>query len=206
MDPIVLVRADDPDKKPLLYACGKCGQINSPYIYACKDDLAHQTARQAAIDCYTCRTHNTCQHCGKECEKHWLACDDCRRKKRFEDSKEVPLSGIEECFGFNSGEFYRCPEDAADDGEDWVYASKFRLFQIDGERLDESILDDHHEDASTSDLVGHRELWDAIETFNKAQNSGSYDEDRSRRARVAHLRDPEEPSRAQSEDARKKGE
>jgi hypothetical protein len=50
-------------------------------------------------------------------------------------------------------------------------------------------------------------LWDAIEAFNKAQTSGSYDEDRTRRARVAHLRDPEELSRAQSEDAsRKKGE
>jgi len=187
---IVLVRADDPTKKPMLYACGKCGQIQSPRIYACKDDVAHETARRAAEDCYNCKTHNNCQHCGKECEKHWLACDDCRRKKRFEDSKEVPLSSIDdECFGFDSGNFYHTPEDAAADGEDWVYASTFRRFSIDGERLEESILDDHHEDASTADFVGWDAFWNSIETFNKAQTSGSYDEDRSRRARVSHLRD-----------------
>lgn len=98
--PIVLVRFDDPDKKPLLYACGKCGQIHSPRIYACNDALAHETARRAAEDCYTCRTHNTCQHCGDQCEKGWLACDKCKRSKRFENSKEVPLDGVEECFGF----------------------------------------------------------------------------------------------------------
>lgn len=196
-DCIVLVRAGDPEKKALLYACIKCGSVHSPRIYACKDDLAHQTARQAAVDCYNCRTHNTCQHCGKECEKNWLACDDCRRKKRFEDSQEVPVSNIEECFGFDSGDFYRSPEDAADAGEDWVYASTFRHFTIDGERLEESILDDHHEDASHTDLVGYDALMNAVDAFNKAQTSGSYDEDRSRRARVSHLRD--QPQRGQRE-------
>ena len=198
---ITLVRADDPEKKPLLYACVKCGQINSPRIYACRDDLAHQAAKQAAIDCYNCRTHNTCQHCGKECNKGRLACDDCLRKKRFEDAKEIPVAEIDECFGFDSGEFYHSPEDAADDGEDWVYASTFRPFSIDGERLEESILDDHHEDASHTDLIDLEDLWNAVEKFNKAQTSGSYDEDRTRRARVAHLRDPEPKDSARLLDA-----
>lgn len=188
-DCLVLVRADEPEKKPLLYACKKCGQVYSPRIYACKDDLAHQTARQMAIDCYSCRTDNKCQHCGKNCNKVWLACDDCRRKKRFEDSQEVSVSDVAECFGFDSDDFYHSPEDVADAGEDWVYASTFRHFSIDYERLEESILDDHHEDASHTDFVGYNALMDAIKAFNETQTSGSYDKDRSRRARVSHLRD-----------------
>jgi len=192
--PIVLVRADDAAKKPLLYACGKCGQIQSPRIYVCTDEVAHETARKAAEDCYNCRTHNICKECGDQCEKGWLACDKCRRKKKFEETQKVSLDGVEECFGFDSGNFYHSPEDAADDGEDWVYLTKFRSFSIDLERLEESILDDHHEDASASDLIGWSELWDTIEKFNKAQTSGSFDEDRSRMACVSHLRDPATPT------------
>lgn len=192
--PIVLVRFDDPDKKPLLYACGKCGQIHSPRIYACNDALAHETARRAAEDCYTCRTHNTCQHCGDQCEKGWLACDKCKRSKRFENSKEVPLDGVEECFGFDGGDFYRSPQDAAEDGEDWVYLCTFRHYSIDLERLEQDILDDHHEDASVHELKAFDALIAAVKFFNEAQTGGSFDEDRTRRARVAQLRDEEENS------------
>ena len=157
--PIVLARVDDLEKKPLLYACGKCGQIHSPRIYACNDTLAHEAARRAAEDCYTCRTHNTCQHCGAQCEKGWLACDKCRRSSRFEKAKEVPLDGVEECFGFDGGEFYRSPQDAAEDG-----------------------------------LKAFDALVTAVKAFNEAQTSGSFDEDRTRRARVSHLRDEEDHS------------
>ncbi|MGM4906296.1 hypothetical protein AB8B21_05535 [Tardiphaga sp. 866_E4_N2_1] len=189
--PIVLVKASDPDQKPVLFACGKCGHLYSPRIYACKEEIALQTARDAATDCYNCKTHSSCQHCGAQCEKLWTACEACRRAKRLASAKQVPHGEIEECFGFDGGEFYRSPVDAADDGEDWVYASTFRTFSIDGERLDESILDDHHEDASIDDLVGHAELWAAIEKFNAAQTSGSFDQDQFRIANVAKLRDPQ---------------
>lgn len=188
--PIILIKADDPDRKPVLFACGKCGTLHSPRIYACNDELALETARKAAADCYTCKTHNNCQDCGAQTEKYWLACAPCRLKKKLAEAATVELSEIEYCFGASSGEFYQSPQDAADDGEDWVFDSTFTKFSIDGERLDESILDDHHEDASTDDLIGHSELWAAIEKFNAAQTRGSYDEDRTRKANVAVLRDP----------------
>lgn len=190
--PIVLVRADDPEKKPLLYACGKCGNLTSPRIFACKDEEAHATAKQFAQDCYHCKTRSICQSCGDQCGKNWTACEKCIRKKKFEAATQVTLDGVEECFGFDGGDFYRSPEDAADDGEDWVYLATFRHFSIDLERLEESILDDHHEDASASDLKGWDKLWKTIEKFNKAQTSGSFDEDRSRISKVSHLRDPDE--------------
>lgn len=189
-EPIVLIKANDPDRKPVLFACSGCGHVYSPKIYACKEELALQAARDAAANCYNCKTHSTCLTCGANCDKHYTACEKCRRAKRFDAAKTVPHSDIGECFGFDNGEFYRDPSEAAEDGEDWVYASTFHPFAIDGERLEESILEDHHEDASVSDLIGHAELWSAIEAFNKAQTSGSFDEDRTRKACVAHFRDP----------------
>lgn len=190
-EPIVLVKLGDATQKPQLFACSKCGHVYSHRIYACKEELAIETARKAAEDCYNCRTHNTCQHCGEQCSKGWTACDKCRRKKRFEQATQVPLDGVEHCFGFDSGDFYQSPEDAADDGEDWVFLSTFRPFVCDGERVEEGILDDHHDDASVDDLIGRDKLWAAIEEFNKAQTSGSYDQDMRRIAKVSHLRDPE---------------
>lgn len=195
-EPIVLVKLGDPSQKPQLFACSKCGHVYSHRIYACKEALAIETARKAAEDCYNCKTHNQCRHCGAECPKHWLACDACRRKERFEKATKVPLDGVDYCFGFDSGDFYSSPEDAADAGEDWVYLTTFRPFEVDGERVDEMILDDHHEDASIDDLKGRDELWAAFDKFNKAQTSGSYDQDNTRIASVAHLRDPADLSAA----------
>ncbi|CEG08757.1 hypothetical protein BN961_02175 [Afipia felis] len=191
-EPIVLIKADDPERKPQLYACAKCGSVHSPRIYICTDELAHKTARDAAENCYNCRTHNTCQHCGEPCDKHWLACEKCRRKKKLEEAEKVSLDGVDYCFGFDSGDFYSSPEEAADAGEDWVHLAKFRPFEIDIDRLEEHTLDDHHEDACHTDLVGWDELAAAIEKFNKAQTQGSYDEDSKRIASVAHLREEED--------------
>lgn len=189
---IVLVKLGDETQKPQLFACGKCGHVYSHRIYACNEALAIETARKAAEDCYNCRTHNVCQYCGGECGKNWTACDTCRRKKRFEKATQVSLDGVEQCFGFDGGNFYQTPEDAADDGEDWIYLSTFRPFEVEAWRVEEGVLDDHHEDASASDLKGLDKLLAAIKEFNNAQTSGSFDQDSTRIAKVSHLRDPED--------------
>lgn len=195
---IVLVKLGDETHKPQLFACGKCGHVYSHRIYACNEALAIETARKAAEDCYNCRTHNVCQHCGGECGKNWTACDTCRRKKRFEKAKQVPLDGVEQCFGFDGGSFYQTPEDAADDGEDWVCLSTFRPFEAEYWRIEEGILDDHHEDAAPEHLIGLDKLREAIAEFNKAQTDGSFDQDGTRIAKVSHLRDTASRSTGES--------
>lgn len=182
---IVLVSADDSDKKPMLYACPKCGRAHSPKIYLARDDIAHAAAREAAANCYECREHNVCNGCGKECSKGWLKCEACRRAQAIEKADAVPVDQIEQCFGLDSGNYFYDPTDAAEAGEEYVFASKFRAYALDIDRVEEMILDEHHEDASVSDLVGYDELIAAIESFNAKQTSGSYDEDRSRIAALA---------------------
>ena len=49
-DIIVLVRDDDPERKPMLYACPKCGSVHSPKIYLAREDVQHATAREAAAN------------------------------------------------------------------------------------------------------------------------------------------------------------
>lgn len=179
-DAIVLVKADDPTKKPQLFACPKCGRCQSPRIYACTDEMALQVAREAAENCYECREHNICQHCGEPCEKYYTACRKCRRQKRLDKAEKIPASEVGECFAFDGDGFYHSVKDALEAGETIVHPADFRHFSIEPECLVEMILEGHHEDASRSDLVGLDDLLDAIERFNKAQTSGSFDPDYSR--------------------------
>lgn len=183
-DVIVLVAKGDPDQKPRLYACPKCGQCSSPRIYACREEQAHEEAYQAAANCYNCREHNTCSDCGIQCEKHFTKCDDCRKNSAFEKAEKISASSLKTCFGYD-GVFYREIEEAEDAGEPWVFASTFHPFRIDPDSVIENVLDDHHEDASTHDLNGVNELMAAIEAFNSAQTSGSYFEDRTKTATLS---------------------
>jgi hypothetical protein len=178
-DPIVLVAKGDPEAKPRLFACAKCGSVHSPSIYACREGLALATAEEAARNCYNCREHNTCSDCGEQCPKSWTKCDPCRLKSAFERGQKVDASTIDECFGYG-GDFYHDTDEAREAGEEWVYASTFRPFHLDPDNTLENILDDHFEDASESDLTGVVELRAAIAKFNAAQTSGTYDEDRTR--------------------------
>jgi hypothetical protein len=175
-EPIVPVKLGDPTQKPMLFACSKCGRVHSWKIYACQEAEAIKTAREAAADCYDCREHNICQHCGEKCEKNWTACDSCRHKNRLAACEKVAAESIEECFAFDGDEFFSSPEDALDAGVTLVQPAELRHFGIDVDRLIETILDDHHEDASQDDLNGLDELIAAVEKFNEAQTSGSYDQ------------------------------
>ncbi len=176
---IELVRRDDHTGKALLYACPKCGSVHSPKIYLAKEEVAHQAARDAAENCYSCRERNTCSDCGGECSKHFTKCDKCRKISAFSKAEKVDASTIEHCFGYD-GEFYHTIEDAEEAGEPWVFGSTYHPYRIDPDSVIENTIDDHHEDASVDDLDGVKELVAAIRAFNLAQTSGSYYPDKTR--------------------------
>lgn len=181
---IVLVAAKDADKRPLLYACPKCGAVHSPAIYLASSDVQHSTAREAARECYSCRTHNNCADCGAETHKSRIKCDDCHKKAVLAKATEVQPSEIDHCFGWSEA-FYSSVEDAQDAGEPFVFASTFRPFHISEDQVFDWIIEDHYEDASVDDLHHVAELSAAIKAFNEAQTGGTYDEDRTRYAMLA---------------------
>lgn len=180
---IVLIREDDPERKPLLYACAKCGSLHSPRIYLARDEVAHETARQAAEDCYDCRTHNECNNCGAECQKGWLACEPCRFAKKFEAAVEVPDDGGPYC-AFDGDTYYHELAEAADDGCEWVSPCHVTYPKIDADDVLENLLGDMHEDASTDDLEAVEAFYAAVDAFNKAQKTQSWFGDDKRRIRV----------------------
>jgi hypothetical protein len=181
---IVLVRADDPEKKPLLYACPKCGFAHSPNIYACRDELAHQTAREAAENCYSCREHNDCKYCGEQCPKNWLACEPCRLAKKLEAAQEVPDDGGPYC-AFDGDTYYTELEDARDDGCEWVSPCHVTYPKIDGDSVLDVLMDDMHEDASVDDLDAVEPFLAAVTAFNEAQKCQSWFGDDKRKINVA---------------------
>ncbi|WP_310533378.1 hypothetical protein, partial [Novosphingobium sp.] len=173
IEAIVLVRADDPDKKPILYACPKCGGLNSPAIYIATEERKHQAAREAAENCYTCRTHNTCDTCECETPKGWTRCESCRFKARLEAAVEVPDDGGPYC-AFDGDEYFQELDQAADAGLEWVSPCDITYPRIDPADIYDSLLSDMHEDASIDDLNATAALDAAIDAFNKAQTQQSW--------------------------------
>lgn len=181
--PIVLVRLGDPDAKPQLYACPKCGGVHSPRIYLATDELAHATARQAAVDCYTCKTHSTCQYCGEQCEKGWTACGSCRLAKKLEAATEVEDDGGP-YFEFGGDQMYHEMEEAADAGHEWVCPCTETLPRLDLDSILEDLTSNMYEDASVDDLDGVDALCAAVNAFNEAQTTKTYWADEKRKIRV----------------------
>lgn len=180
---IVLVRADDPDKKPLLYACAKCGTAHSPAIYLATEERKHLAAREAAEDCYQCRTHNNCDTCGCETPKGWMRCDSCRFKARLEAAVEVPDDGGPYC-AFDGDEYFSELDQAADASLEWVSPCTVTYPRLDADDILDNLLSDMFEDASVDDLDGVTEFYAAIEAFNKAQRTPTYFGDNKRKIRV----------------------
>lgn len=179
---IELVRSDDPDRKPLLYACPKCGIAHSPKTYVGPTEVCHQTARQAAEDCYNCKPNNICA-CGAECPKFYTSCDSCRYEKKLAAAKEVPDDGGPYC-AFDGDTYYSDMDEAADDGCEWVSPCEITYPKIDGDDLLDSLISDMHEDASVDDLVGVDALLEAVKVFNEAQTQQSWWADTKRKIRV----------------------
>lgn len=180
---IVLVRADDPEAKPLLYACPRCGRVHSPRIYLATEERSHQAARDAAENCYECCTHYNCKDCGCETPKGWTRCRDCTLKARLEVAVEVPDDGGPYC-AFDGDTYYTEMEEAADAGLEWVSPCHVTYPKIDADSVLENLLDDMHEDASVDDLAATDAFVAAVKAFNDAQTQQSWFGDVKRKIRV----------------------
>lgn len=179
----VLIFADDPERKPRLYACAKCGSVHSPEIYLAKPEVKHAAALEAAENCYSCRTHDECKYCGCETPKGWLACADCRLAKALEKAEEVPDDGGPYC-EFDGDRYFTELDEAADAGLDWVSPCTVTYPRIDGDDILDGLLSDMHEDASIDDLEGVDAFMAAVAAFNEAQTQQTWFGDNKRKIRV----------------------
>ena len=180
---IVLVSADDPEKRPLLYACGKCGAVHSPSIYLASKERQHEVAREAAEDCYSCRTHDECGTCGRRTPKGWTRCETCQFNARLEAAVEVPDDGGPYC-AFDGDTYYTEIEQAADAGLEWVSPCHVTYPKIDADSVLEGLPDDMHEDVSVDDLDATDAFVTAVAAFNEAQRCQSWFGDVKRKIRV----------------------
>lgn len=164
--PIELVRRSQPDGNPEFIACGSCGHIYSPRIYATGIEKGVEHARKAAEDCVMCQAvEKTPEDERRQRENS--------RERRIQ--KATVVHDLDYCFSDDGDCFYTSPSDAADAGETGVFGASFVPYRIDISNVLESITDNHHEDASVDDLVGVDELVKAMEDFNNQQTMGSYE-------------------------------
>lgn len=184
VDAIVLVRADDPEAKPQLYACPKCGGVHSPRIYLASEGEAHKAARAAAENCYDCRTHGTCDTCGDETSKGWTRCINCRELAKLEKAIEIEDDGGPYC-RFGGDTYYFDIDEARDDGCEWVSPCTVHYPRIDIDDIFENLTSEMFEDASVDDLDGVDALCAAVKVFNESQRTPTFFGDDSRKIRVA---------------------
>lgn len=182
-EPLVLVALDDPEQKPLLYACRTCGSVHSPAIYLASTEAQHATAKEAARDCYNCKTHNNCSYCGVEVSKGWLACRDCRISKKIEAAVEVEDDGGP-YFGFDDDQMFHEMEEARNAGHEWVCPTTTTYPRLDADSIFENLTEEMFDDASPDDLNGTVELEVAIKAFNEVQTAATYWADEKRKIRV----------------------
>lgn len=183
VEPKILVFADDPERKPRLYVCPKCGSVHSPEIYLATEERKHAAAREAAANCYSCKTHNECQYCGEQCSKSFTACEACRYQRKLDEATEIPDDGGPYCL-FDGDTYFSDMHEAQDFGAEWVSPCTVTYPRIDADSVLENLLDDMHEDASVDDMDGVNEFYAAVEAFNKAQRCQSWFGDPRRKIQV----------------------
>ncbi len=170
--------------KTVLYACGQCGRVCSPTIYACQEEEQHTAARQAAEECCAPRY---CV-CGVEVKDGWTACAPCRERHRLERATVVtdytgPVQSDQvECGEWAEG--YSSSVDALRDYCDgpvpaYCWPCKSSPLRLDLDNILEHACDDQHEDAFEQ-IVGADELGAAIDKFNEAQTCIAYYPDHTR--------------------------
>ncbi|MFC3059649.1 hypothetical protein [Paenirhodobacter populi] len=168
------------EDKAVLYACGVCGSLFSSKVYACADELAHATARQAAEEC--CAPCHCA--CGVVIEKYYTACTDCRERHRLERATIITdYTGPVQSDAVTGewGEGYSSDEDTLREyckGYDeklpaYCWPCKASPLRLDLDSILESALEDQHEDAAEQ-IVGDDELGAAIDKFNAAQTCITY--------------------------------
>lgn len=177
MEAIAFVRQGASDALPEFFACGSCGAIYSPRIYAGTDDHRRNAARQAAENCAACTVKSPEDLDTQRAE---------RRRREIASATEV--SNLEECFSDDGSEFYRSVDDARDAGETGVFGAKFFTYRVDPEQIVAAALEGHHDEASEDELTNVNALYAAIDAFNAAQRRGSYEIDVTVWQRIRHDR------------------
>jgi len=170
---IVLIAKGDPEQKPMLYACQKCGRVHSPQIYLASEEVRHKTAREAAENCYECISHYNCSSCGSETPKGLTKCKTCRLAEKLNKATEIPDNGGPYC-NFDSDTYYFDIEEARDDGLEWVAPCEATYPHVNAYDVLERLTEEMFEDASLDDLNGVEEFLDAVAAFNKAQNTPTF--------------------------------
>lgn len=181
------------ETKPQLYACGKCGSVHSPNIYAATEERRHEAARQAAEECCAPRH---CKGCGCEVEKYRTMCRSCSDAKRLEKAVLTDYADCEDVIWSDVGSgdmgegYYHDMQSyldfCADDGikpAEYVFATTTAHIHLDIDNVLENACSDLYEDA-IEDVVGYDELLTAINTFNAAQTAVGYWMDVSRKIKV----------------------
>lgn len=171
------------EDEAVLYACGECGRVFSPKIYACTDERAHHEARRAAEECCAPRY---CA-CGVEIEKPWTACATCRERHSLERAAIVTdytgpvqsdqVSGSEWGDGYSSN-VAELLEYCDGDKPAYCWPCIASPLRLDLDNILERACDDQHEDAS-DEIVGADALGKAIDAFNAAQTCVTYYLDRT---------------------------
>ena len=194
-------------EEAVAYACGACGKMWTTKIYACRDDLAHETARRAADECCAPRF---CA-CGAAVERPWTACRPCRLREKLARCTIVtdyngPVEADSYAGGWGEGYF----ADVADLLEScktheveppaYCHPCNSEPLRLDLDRILENACEEQHEDAHDQ-IVGAEELGKAVDAFNAAQTCITYYADHSR----VIVLDQERFAALASHDKRKEG-
>lgn len=195
----LVLRGEDATK---LYACGECGQCYSPKLYACVEDVAHETARKAAENCCV---PPTCSVCGAEIEKYWTKCAKHREQAKLARAKAIPASewsdpvfsddvsgdwgeGYSSCWQEMEQKFFdNAVWDDCVDGQGvpttpppaYCWSCEAQALRLDPDSLLERAVEDMHEDAG-DEIVDADELVKFFEAWNDKQTCKSWYPDYSR--------------------------
>ncbi|KZK99182.1 hypothetical protein [Pseudovibrio sp. Ad26] len=170
-------------EKTVLYACGACGLLHSPTIYACDSEKAHATAHRFAEDC--CKP-KVCE-CGVELGKsHYTACEKCRERKRLEAAQVVKAEDYHgvvqsetnsgdwgEGYFSDLGEISEHCHGHDETEPAYVFTCTEKLLQIDPESILLNAADDMHEDAHDQ-IEAADELFAFIKEWNTKQHCKTY--------------------------------
>ena len=177
------------ENEPVLYACGKCGIVHSPKVYACKGEAAHVAARAAAE---ACCVPSTCSVCGVGVDKYWTMCSThalqarLRRAVRVErDSWHDPVCSADyegdwgDGYSSDIGALLMWCDDESKDAPVFCYPCKPTYLRLDPDTMLQHVTDDMHEEASDQ-VVDADGLYDFIAAWNAKQTCVSWYPDHAR--------------------------
>ena len=176
------------EDKTVLFACGKCGKLHSPAIFAVKADLANEAALELATECCKVRV---CSHCGDEpLHPAWTACKHCSTRLRLERATEVPdydgpisADGIrgewDEGYSSEISAMLEACERDGDDVPSFAWVCNSIPMRIDPDVALESACDNQHDDADR-EIVDADGLVAFLNEWNAKQTCVSYFPDYSR--------------------------